>query len=192
MEVVEEMLTAMNAADSSAVFGYHHPKAVVTLFEGDAFSLDDTSEAPIEDFDGDGVATSADIIQWNFAMRKAWGRQSTWDCREVDQAVVECTITSTNDVVGTGPGLDWIEVQSFRVERGLIVEVRGMNDPEINALADTQMVRELFAYERWVEQTYPEKWAQLFDEPCCNLEFRELPANIAIHQNLMAEFLAGR
>ena len=155
IEVVEEMLASMEAADDSAVLGFHHPNAVVIPFEGDSFSLADISSAAVEDFDGDGATTSADVVQWNFAMRASWGEQSTWDCRDIDESNVECTITTTNDLVGTGSGLQWVEAQSFRVEGGLIVEVRSLNDPEVNGLADAAMVRELFAYERWVKQEHP-------------------------------------
>jgi hypothetical protein len=192
IEVVEEMLAAMEAADESAVFGYHHPNAVLIPFEGEPFSLADSRGNTVEDFDGDGVATSADVIQWNFAMRGPWGEKSTWDCSEVDESRVECAIVTTNDVVGTGPDLDWVETQSFRVEGGLIVEVRSTSDPEYNAVADARMVRELFAYERWVKQEHPEQWDILFREPCCNLYFRHRPDSIAMHQELMAGFIAGR
>lgn len=192
LEVVEEMLASMEAADDSAVFGFHHPRAVLIPFEGDSFSLADSQGSPVEDFDGDGVATSADVVQWNFAMRGSWGERSTWDCREVSESEVECTITSTNDLVGAGPGYQWVEVQSFRVEGGLIVEVRSMTDPEVNGVADAAMVRELFAYERWVRQEHPGTWPELFDEPCCNLNFRHRPESIPIHRELVAGFVASR
>ncbi|MDJ0497584.1 MAG: hypothetical protein QNJ89_07125 [Acidimicrobiia bacterium] len=192
IEVVEEMLAAMNAADPAALLDYHHPNAVVTSFEGDSFSIADTPGSSGDDFDGDGVATSADVIQWNFAMRESWGERSTWECRKIDEASVQCTLSTTNDVIGTGPGLDWLEIQSFRVEAGLIVEVRSMTDPDYNALSDTTMVNELFAYERWINQEHPERWSELFEEPCCNLDFKRSPGTVPIHKELMAEFIETR
>lgn len=186
------MLAATEAADDSAVFRFHHPNAVLIPFERDAFSLADSPNTSIEDFDGDGAVTSADIVQWNFAMRGAWGEQSTWDCRAIDESNAECTIRSTNDLVGTGPGFEWAEIQSFRVEGGLIVEVRSMTDPEDNGVADAEMVRELFAYERWVNQEHPELWGKLFTVPCCNLNFRHRPGSVSIHNGLVAEFIATR
>jgi hypothetical protein len=190
IEVVEEMLASMDAADPAALFDYHHPNAVLTSFEGDTFSIADIPGSPVEDFDGDGVATSADVIQWNFAMRESWGERSTWECREIDESNIECALTTTNDVVG--PGLDWQEIQSFRVEAGLIVEVRSLTDPDYNAVPDTTMVRELFAYERWVNQVHPERWSELFEEPCCNLDFVQSSASVPIHRELVADFIETR
>ena len=82
-----------------------------------------------------------------------------------------------------------MEVQSFRVEAGLIVEVRSLTDPEYNALPDTRMVNQLFAYERWVKQEHPERWSELFQGPCCNLEFKQSPDTVPIHKELMADFI---
>jgi hypothetical protein len=74
----------------------------------------------------------------------------------------------------------------------MIAEERKLSDPAENLAANGRYWRTLHAYERWVKQTYPDQWSELFHEPCCNVEYISMPSAIPLHEELVPEYLNSR
>lgn len=71
----------------------------------------------------------------------------------------------------------------------LIVEREWLSDLALIGPTAEAWHDELARYEQWVKDSYPDRYAALFHEPCCEVKFVMLPENIAHHVELMDEYL---
>lgn len=120
-----------------------------------------------------------------------------WECESVSADEAQCAIAGTDafyELAGAAPP----PVESMqRFVAGLWVAEQSLPpaDPEQwddqKEEAETGREAELTLYEEWVAETYPDRYATVFDGPVGEefVDWVTLPSAIPIHEELIAKYL---
>jgi hypothetical protein len=177
------------------VEAYRDSLAVDAVFagpNGESFPIfGDYPRLGVDDFDGDGATSYADIHQAALALSEVTPLSIEWDCVTVTEDQAECTVTVTNVFVEVGGGPPYVNVWRLTFEDGkvAVLGLAGPVDPTSDEQARKVDQSEMREYAAWVEDRYPDRYDALFHGPCCSSPIVRLPNPIAQHVVLMTEYL---
>ncbi|MDJ0664424.1 MAG: hypothetical protein QNJ75_07675 [Acidimicrobiia bacterium] len=189
-ELANRLLAAYAGSDPSAWRG---------LVSADSRVFAPIEWSFLEDFDEDGVIAFADWQQFRIALHGAVEFRLEWECETVDEDEARCRIAGTDaffEMAGAAPP------PAYKMEKfddGLWV---GEEDAVPDATAEQEEQRgnaiegresAVAQYANWVAATYPSQYSAVFQssEDDESVDWVTLPAAIAIHEQLIPEFLAG-
>jgi glycosidase len=160
----------------------------------DGQAMDLGTEIPpgvgVFDWDGDDRITLTDLIAQQFAWAAVSGVGAGLQCAPGGGQVV-CTLDQ-QDVFFDRAGVTAPPVtQSFVVRDGEIVEI-GSSRSDVDDPTGAAWLEQVFAYQQWVFDTYPDEHDDLFLVPCCGGdEFPVMlsPGAIARHGELLEEWV---
>lgn len=203
VEVVERMLHARADNDVDTYRAQYAEDAVFVDPWGTRQALFGADSDVADDFDGDGVMTMFDTVQFDMALGPVFDRKVLYECRSLSSIGAYCRLTTT-DVFVQRSGPDFMDTPTppnptpvstemlFAVDEGLIVEERTMSWGP-----DSRRNAEVMGYERWVLSDHPDLSEQLYRpseqlyRPVTLENYIRLPETIPIHAQLMAEYLAS-
>jgi hypothetical protein len=145
----------------------------------------------VEDFDGDGSVTYADLHQATIALVGV--NPLSWECATVMQDQAECTVTVVDAFVAAAGGPPLVNVYRLTFEDGKIVVLgeAGPVDPVAAEQAQEMQASGMRAYAGWVRDRYPDRYDTMFNGPCCSSLMIGLPDSTAQHVELMTEYFAA-
>jgi len=187
--IAEQQLQAGREGDWAEWRSLFDPDAVHVGFDGESRGRFEPREWVEEDFDGDGVKSVVDWIGFNLAFASVNGGEVTWDCTEIADDQAECTITETDRFLEqTGLGTDPYSLR-YTIADGLISRTEVLPGADGIDTGESTF-EEMISYERWVFDTYPDRWAELFrrTDGCCSWNVQPVDDNLAIHEELLEEY----
>lgn len=122
----------------------------------------------IPDWNDDGVSAMLDVILQQSVFAVITGNDVQTVCVP-DGPEVACTVNET-DVFYRAAGIEAPTiVQRFRVSDGRIIEIGGVEvaDPDAADGLFQAWLEQFGNFEAWVDTTYPGRFAELFNAPCC-------------------------
>ncbi|MDJ0498221.1 MAG: hypothetical protein QNJ89_10345 [Acidimicrobiia bacterium] len=158
----------------------------------------------LDDFDGDGVTTYADFLQFEIALHTPMGFRSEWEC-EAESAVTARCVVSNSDVFHAlaavvPPPLTLLETFADGLWiGGECVNCADGDMPRLMDLAVTRRAEELVKYEAWVLENHPDRHSEVFDRTGVegligssnDLDWVVLPSAIPVHEELLPEYLGS-
>lgn len=191
-DIVESSIQASVAGDVEAWQQTFSDDARFVSTDGTSMQLDEEASWTSDDFDGDGIISYADVLQFWVAMAGPTGLRVEWECVTVSDDEAECTGTETHALAEAAevPMATWAE--TLTVEDGQIVEVQDQTDPAASISQETDGRRTLRAYEYWVWKTYPDRYDTMFHGPCCrgySWKWVLLPEVLPDHEELIPEYI---
>lgn len=146
-----------------------------------------------DDFDGDGVNSLADGMQVEVALAPARGTTMEWECTALSDSEAEATVSYTDRFeqrAGLGDEPVAVTIR-YTVSDNRIVEweVLPAVDEETHEAAMEAITAVNMAYETWVHDTYPQHHPTMFFGTCCDSDINRTPESIALHIELIPEFL---
>jgi hypothetical protein len=189
-EIADDVVGAVATGDHATWRALHAEDAIAVLPDGETIELFGASPFVFDDFDGDGIVSFADELQFRGAMHHPARQEMTWDCVTVADAVAECSMTVTDVFVEAGGAEPMHTASRLTFEDGLITveELLASPDPVASDRAAEAYSATVAAYEEWVRDVHPDAYPTLFHGPCCNAAFVALPDAVAAHHVLIEEF----
>lgn len=177
--VAEQVVAAIAEGDAEAWRSF--------MAEGSPFF--DEIDWTDEDYDGDGVITRADWMQFSISLRKATRSSVRGQCAAVSDTEADCAFVFADgfhEAAGVTPGP---EEARYTIHGDSVMAVENLERDD-SAAANVEEARheEMLKYELWVMDSHPDHYPSLFNEPCCDVDFVRLPAAIPLHVQLMGEY----
>jgi hypothetical protein len=185
------VLEASAIGDNEAWRDLHDAKTSINFPGGESIELFGPSEWVLDDFDGDGITSFADDLQARQALHGPSGQSMSWECTATSDTETECRVTAIDAFMERGGSGPIVSISRFATLDGLVTGETFLEPPDPAAIdaANQAWFQEIVKYEQWLNQTHPGDYESAFHGPCCDSPMVMLPSGIAVHANLMPEYL---
>lgn len=192
-EVVETEIAAADAGDASEMASFWSDDAVFVLPDGTEVGVWEHSEFPIDDFDGDGTPSMADLAQVESAMAPTFERTTEVECTELSETEVECNEYRSDVFVRLAgiedPGIvhRTETVDDLIVRRTIVGGVEG--DFEAVDEFDATVGEQSKAYEQWIFDNHRELHPKMYGGSCCVGIPAATQEAVELHAEMLPQYL---
>ena len=186
-DYADDLLQAMADGDNGHWRELTASDAVSIFPDGTELAMFDAVPWMDDDFDGDGVTSYADDVQFRNAMHGPARQHMEWECETSSDSEATCVVSATDAFIEAYGGDPMVTELTYSFVDGKMTREVGvvMNDSGEAWRAG------MAQYQRWVDQAHPDVFDQLFRGSCCEAGLVETEAAIELHQDLLDEFIDG-
>lgn len=188
-----DLLTATRDGDNQTWRDAYAANAKVTFPDGTTMEVFGEAPYPVDDFDGDGVGSFADDMQFRNALHEPAGQTMTWECSEIAADQSECTTTASDKFIEAGGGAPLVTTTRTTFHDGKVIKqefLEPTDDASMQASQDAHAAT-MSSYEQWVLDTHPDLYKAVFHGPCCDSALVGSADAITIHAELMPTYFAS-
>jgi hypothetical protein len=189
-EMADQLLQAEADGDNDRWRDLTSQDAISVFPDGTELALFGDAPWVSDDFDGDGVTSWADDLQFRNALHGPARQTMDWDCTTISDTEAACVVTATDAFVEAFGGAPMRMEMTYTFEDGRCVRDVGIAEDEAALAASNEAwVAGMAEYQRWVDRTHPDMFDSAFRGACCEAGLVMTEDAISIHDELLAEYL---